>query len=562
MNKHWVDKLLTKQSLIAFAKAFGLHVILTAGLTYIISIFLFYIGVKINPLTLPISFAIASYILFFSSSKKRKKHLNIAYLLFTIFLYLVMMTISFKFYDISWDGQEYHQETIFTITDKGWNPIKNYDPPTDTFPGLVTWVKHYPKASEILSSSIYVITQRIESAKAFNLLFILSSFCLSLFFLTKELKINLTQSLLLSFITAFNPVSVYQSLTFYLDGEISSLIICGFILLIMLARTDKKIYLYSFILIITLLINFKSTGIIFSVFLCIEYLLLLLMNKHPLKGVIKKALPLLLAGICAICIFGLNPYVYNTIHFKNPAYPLAGENSIDIMTPNRPPGYDKLNKIERILVSYFMLNVDPNTNRIIPRLPLSNIDLALVQYSDPRIGGFGPFFMEISLLSGISILYFLVQKKYNKTIKYKCFFYCCTIFLLALILPESWWARYIPLIYVIPVIIIIPYIIKSKHLPFIIELLVFFLFINNLYTGAIYTFSTTKYSRQIDQAIEKLRNENSKVYVYKYGEFHNNVQRLKENGIQYEIIEDKNIWESLGEARMIFYTTPFEIKYY
>ncbi len=560
--KQQINKFFTKQKLIAFAKVFGLHVILTAGLTYIISIFLFYIGIKISPLTLPTSFVITSYILLFSSSKKRKNHLNFVYLLFTIFLYLLMIIISSKFYDISWDGQEYHQETIFAITDKQWNPIRNYNPPADTFPYLSTWVKHYPKASEILSSSIYIITQRIESAKAFNLLFILSSFCLSLFFLTKELKIHLTKSLLLSFIIAFNPVSIYQSLTFYLDGEISSLIICGFILLIMLAKTDKKIYLYSFILLITLLINFKSTGIIFSIFLCVEYLLLLIIDKHPLKKIAKKTILLLLAGICAICIFGLNPYVYNTIHFKNPVYPLVGENSIDIMTPNRPQGYENLNKIERMFVSNFMLTIDPNTNEITKRLPLSFTysNLIPMLYGDTRIGGFGPFFMEISLLAGISILYLLTLKNVDKAVKYKLLFYCCTIFFFVLIFPESWWARYVPLLYIIPVIITIPYFMKIKYLPFIVELLTFFLIINNLYISFVYFDNQIKFTKQINQTLKELERNNEKIYVYKYGEFHNNIQKLKENNLKYEIVEDKERWDSLEEEKRLFPVGSFIVK--
>lgn len=242
--------------------------------------------------------------------------------------------------------------------------------------------------------------------------------------------------------------------------------------------------------------------------------------------------------------------------------PLVGENSIDIMTPNRPQGYENLNKIERMFVSNFMLTIDPNTNEITKRLPLSFTysNLIPMLYGDTRIGGFGPFFMEISLLAGISILHLLTLKNVDKAVKYKLLFYCCTIFFLVLILPESWWARYVPLLYIIPVIITIPYFMKLKYLPFIVELLTFFLIINNLYIAVIYFDNQIKFTKQINQTLEELKNNNEKVYVYKYGEFHNNVQKLKENNIEYEIIEDKERWDSLGEEKRLFLANSIIVK--
>ncbi|HOV34896.1 MAG TPA: hypothetical protein PLS56_02805 [Candidatus Dojkabacteria bacterium] len=560
---NFVRKFLNREDFLSFAKLFGLHVIITAGLIYIISILQFYLGVEMNFVPLTVGFLIASYLVFFLPSSKKKNQHCIIYFVFTLLLYLLAIWVSFCFYDISWDGQEYHQETIFAIVDDHWNPIRNFNPPNGTFPNLYVWVKHYPKASEILSSSIYTITGRIESAKAFNLLFIASSFCLSLYFLSKELKLNFRRSLLFSFLVAFNPVSVYQSLTFYLDGEISSLIICGFILIVMLVKSNKRIYLYTLMLLITLLVNFKTTGIIFSVFLCLEYILLLFVNKYSFREVFKRSVPLLLTGICAICVFGFNPYVYNTIHFKNPAYPLVGEDSADIMSYNRPEGYEKLNKGERMFVSYFLFGIDSDTGKIKVRLPFSfnYEDVLSIRDSDPRIGGFGPFFMEICILSGMSLLYLLRQKKFSKTGKCKLFLYCFSICLLIFVMPESWWARYVPLAYLVPIIIGVFFVVKNKHVPFVVELLIFLLFLNNLYVGMIYSVNPIRYTREINGAIQELKNRNEKVYVYRYGEFHNNVQRLKENGIEYEVVEYEERWNSLGEGRMVFYNAPFEIKY-
>ena len=77
----------------------------------------------------------------------------------------------------------------------------------------------------------------------------------------------------------------------------------------------------------------------------------------------------------------------------------------------------------------------------------------------------------------------------------------------------------------------------------------------------IYFVNPIRYTRKINEAIEELKNRNEKVYVYRYGEFHNNVRRLKENGIEYEVVEYEEKWDSLGEGKRIFYNAPFEIKF-
>lgn len=560
---NFVMKFFSRENFLDFAKLFGLHVVITAGLIYVISILQFYFGIEMNFVPLMGGFVIASYLVFFLSSRKKKNQHCIPYFVFTLLLYFLAIWVSFSFYDISWDGQEYHQEIVFAISDEHWNPVRDFSPPPDTFPGFFMWVKHYPKGSEILSSSIYVITGRIESAKAFNLLFLVSSFCLSLFFLSKELKLGFLRSLIFSFLIAFNPVSVYQSLTFYIDGEISSLIISGFVLLAMLALRNRKEYLFAFVLLIILLVNFKVTGVVFAVFLCVEYVLLLFLKKNQWRDVFKRCILLLVAGVFGICVFGFNPYVYNTIHFKNPAYPLAGDGSVDIMSYNRPEGYEKLNGVERVLVSYFMLGVNPDSGKIGLRLPFSfDYDsLTAIRYSDPRIGGFGPFFMEICVLGGISLLYFLVSGRYGVSEKRKVLVFCCTVCLLCFVMPESWWARYVPFVYLVPICIGLFFFKRKGHIPFVVELLVFLLFLNNLYVGMIYLVNPVRYTREINEAIEELKSSNEKVYVYRYGIFHNNIQRLKENGIEYEVVEYEEKWNSLGEGKKIFYNAPFEVKF-
>ena len=45
--------------------------------------------------------------------------------------------------------------------------------------------------------------------------------------------------------------------------------------------------------------------------------------------------------LIAVLLVGSNTYVKNLIDYKNPFYPLMGENKVDIMTSMQPPSFNK-----------------------------------------------------------------------------------------------------------------------------------------------------------------------------------------------------------------------------
>ena len=122
---NFVMKFFSRENFLDFAKLFGLHVVITAGLIYVISILQFYFGIEMNFVPLMGGFVIASYLVFFLPSRKKKNQHCIPYFVFTLLLYFLAIWVSFSFYDISWDGQEYHQEIVFAISDEHWNPVRD-----------------------------------------------------------------------------------------------------------------------------------------------------------------------------------------------------------------------------------------------------------------------------------------------------------------------------------------------------------------------------------------------------------------------------------------------------
>ncbi|BAY47545.1 hypothetical protein SAMD00079811_51630 [Scytonema sp. HK-05] len=78
---------------------------------------------------------------------------------------LISIWISSAFYDLSWDGQVYHQKAVYHLANN-WNPFK-------AKVGDI-WVDHYAKGPWIYAASIYKLIGQIEVGKTFNIAFICS----------------------------------------------------------------------------------------------------------------------------------------------------------------------------------------------------------------------------------------------------------------------------------------------------------------------------------------------------------------------------------------------------
>jgi hypothetical protein len=86
------------------------------------------------------------------------------------------------------------------------------------------WLNHYSKGVWFYQSVIFKATQNIEAAKLFHIWLMMAAFSITFSFLLRFQGLPLWLAFLISLLAAFNPVSIYQSLSFYLDGQLMSLI--------------------------------------------------------------------------------------------------------------------------------------------------------------------------------------------------------------------------------------------------------------------------------------------------------------------------------------------------
>lgn len=566
-----------KNSLITFIKKsvpdanaivlIPIQILISAILILLLSNLSFLLNIGMNSFVFPIGIILSFFITYFlgkryfskdnSSFKKSFFILSCT----TLVAVIISILVAASFYDVSCDGQEYHQETIFAMTDDNWNPIKEPTPPQSTYPGLDKWVQHYAKGSETISASIYSLTNKIETGKAFNLLLILTSLVLAYVVMNRNFKISKLNSTLIAIAIAFNPVTISQSLSYYIDGEISSLIIITLLLGILLLKERSWLFLLPFLGGIALLITFKFTAVLYAIIICIAILIFLFIKKVNFKSILKIALSMLATGIISVAFLGANPYIFNTLNFGHPFYPLAGKNSINFMSENTPEEYKQLNKIEKIAAASFML--DTSKGDVLPRIPfqLDYWDFKLLKYTDIRVEGFGPFFMEITAIALVVCLLILFDK--NISLRRKVNFILTSIIILisVYVIPESWWARYVPQLYLLTIIPVVMIFSSTKSKQFFAQLLLFFLLLNSVYIGGIYLKGSFTHTKLINDKLQEVAQETKNIYVYRNIGFHNNARRLKENNINYTAVETPEEWNQLNHSGWIFPESTFEIGY-
>jgi hypothetical protein len=409
----------------------------------------FGVGIVLSPFHFWLSVASTVGFVFISTKiyyKQNTWKYFIGILSSTALLLYCFMHLSGMFYDISYDGQVYHQEAVIQLVNH-WNPVHQYLMKEQSQSAML--LNHYAKGPWLYEAVLYTVTGQIEQSKAFNFLVIAASYLLAYSAMESSGRFNTKQSIFFSLLLALNPVSIYQALSFYIDGQLSSLLLCLLALSYTMAAKYDRLVLWGFSMSISLLVNVKFTGIVYAV-ACIGLLggwLWLLKKRQACWDLGKTAIIGLFMGICVI---GYNPYITNSLFYGHPFYPLygAGAKSMDIMTSNSPKGFLEKNAIEKLYAANFSMS----TNQFDVEEPKIKIPFSVtaqelrpfVYGADIRIGGFGPWFGGMAVIGGvIMLLLFILPRKdalYGVGL-------VASIMISALINPEAWWARYVPQIW-------------------------------------------------------------------------------------------------------------------
>ncbi len=444
----------------------GLLLFLFPVTLFIIATVWLMIGFDINAVLFPLSVFIAAVIFYLLlNSEGYKKQTVWGILVFVGGLCTILFTISGHFFDFSFDGQWYHQDAIIFFKN-GWNPF--YDSPIldEIVSGKnANYINCYPKAPWTISACVYATSGAIEYAKFYQLVLLFASFFLSLHYLLRWFPLSILSAFLLSFVVAFSPVVVGQTLSFYVDGQLAVFtlltlyFICDWV-----ANLEKKVPLLLLGLCLIYLANIKFTGLIYSmIFLFFAFTWVFWKDRGR---ALKMLLRLSVVMTLAIFVFGFPTYGTNILHKGHPFYPIMGKNNEgkEIASSQYPLNFFGKNRFEKFYLASFALPnyTAPKTHPSIPKvLFTSNVVKASLPYyrnhQPVEMSAMGP--LEAELLILLAPLFLLSFLFYRKVWVYILFFGLATS---CIIQPEFWNYRYAPQLLFIYLLVIIP-VLLSKY---------------------------------------------------------------------------------------------------
>jgi hypothetical protein len=473
----------------------------------------------------------------------------------------ISVNVANKFYDLSYDGQGYHQDTIIFLS-QGWNPVYEKLTPEST-PNLPRWkwLNSYPKASEELGTIIYKATGKIEQAKGLNFMFSFMAFGFVLSFLWRIQSFNKIISLFIAILLIWNPVHVTQLFSFYLDGQLYLTLLSLISVLGMIYITHKNYLLLPLVALLTVAWNLKLTGVLYSTFFVGAFLVLSWYSEKILLF-FKKIQAYCIMLILAVVVIGFNPFITNLLQFHDPFYLPTEQNYL--VSVNIPENYLEKNSIERFILSIFsksdnIKGVGTNAELKVPfTYSVNEVDTFI--HPDNNEGGFGPLFGAVFLVSIFTIISISFSKEYSRKQKMVFYFLLITIFISSILIPPSSYARYIPQFWIFPVVACL-YAISDRNMlsKFFGVMLLVLMVTNNLLITQKYFDYNYQTSRQLSGDLNQLRvmSEKSPLEV-SFGVFRQNKVRFTEAGIDFKE-NDTLPCEESHQKRVLIHEVPESI---
>ena len=495
---------------------------------------LFLVNISITKWHLPIEFGITILIfggIYFLHAKKKNESIKkvIIQIIASICIGALVFTIAVfcvgKIYDVTADGNTYHKLGVGSMKN-GWNPLyeSSKDFTQEDGNALTVsenninylWADHYAMGTETIGANIYAFTNNIESGKAFTLVMMFIGLGIVLEYLAIQRdwiskKFGIIKALAISILLVVNPITVVQMETYYVDATLS--ISLFLIITELIAINTKKDDLFENYLILAMAIgmcsNAKFTGLGYAgVFCAAFYIYGVIKNRKDKKYIVRNTIFYIITVIITVCVLGGTSYLKNIIKNGHPFYPLYGEGHVDNMVNQEiPKSLAEKPNIVQFFISIFSKgeNVSPAYSDVLNepdlKVPFTIAEGEIENYSIPdiRVGGFGPlysgiFIITIGIIVAICIDY-IRNKKYNSLIIYGIVIGVSAILLIAL--DGSYWARYIPYVYLISIMNLAYLLEKNGKVSNIIGIIfALIMFVNSgliLYTSAKSYIGNSKY---------------------------------------------------------------------
>jgi hypothetical protein len=485
-----------------------------------------------------------------------------------VIISIVIMAVSFAFsvfyFDLSWDGQWYHQQAIYEM-ESGWNPF--IEPMKDYFASIL----HFPKGSWYFATSIYSTFGDFEAGKCLNLIVVIS---VGIFAYVTLLEFGFSEikAFMLAILLPLNPVVWSEVTTYLVDGFVILYLTIYIISFFAWLRKPDLITFSIGAMSAVCLINVKFTGLVFLCFFTLDGFIFLLIWKS--EFIVKYIGAHIAIFMLAILIFGYNPYITNTVERGNPLYPimgsakypshfeLSGDANEDWETPQNMKG-------KPILVRYFYaLNGRPGNAPygeqdavLIWPLTSKPSDWTAYHFHETRVSGFGPYFNVILVLSMILFIWTMI---WDKTSRWAMSILWATIIISLSISKHFWWPRFAPQMWMLPIIPVIFTLWNpiSKPRVMLSWFLIFLLIVN----GSIVLFMHMKWETEasicLRNQLAELQQKNKPIEVAFEAFGKSGEEKLKKWGIDFTSIpKDTLVKKPYNELKSVVEKYPMPILY-
>jgi len=349
--------------------------------------------------------------------------------------------------DNGWDAQMYHLPSVLRLL-SGWKPMVAA---TD-----LMLSNHYPSGTWTTLAGFDAIFG-FESGRAIGPILMLAAGG-AVWKTFGSVGTAAAPCAVITVMLVANPVALSQIFTAYADGtlyELTLILICS--LIIMLEDRGLAAALLAGAAMI-LVCNTKVTGLFFAALAVATWGVLLLFRYGPswtmMRDRHRQIVLLVTAGLLAVGFVGWRPYVVNILEHHRVVYPPPDELGYKPGAAHQVPLNLNAAGRGRKLAALFFARTDRYQGPVTFKVPGMVDWHELRMASDTRNGGFGPFFGAVTLVALAALAWASLRRTTPRLVyrhRLEVLLGLTAYGLLTTVLfPEPWWARFVPLAWVIP----------------------------------------------------------------------------------------------------------------
>jgi hypothetical protein len=470
---------------------------------------------------------------------------------FTAVLHCGAFLLARETFDKSYDGLAYQQEAVLRLA-AGLNPL--FEGAGQYGQGNELYVDHYPKASWIAGAAVLLGCGNLEAGKLFNFTLILSAGCATASALLRLTSLRVPVVAVVALLAALNPVAVYQSSTFCVDGLIASVLTVAIASLVNSAKTFRWSVLCPALLAISLLVNLKLTGLVYGVVL-LGWAVVAAWFRSGKMAAARLAIPALITGLVSVGLLGYSPYVRNLREKGNIFYPVRGATK-DVFDagPPQPANIADKDRFSRFLIANFSCSQTvrrPASTRLKFPFWIAREERYSWSYYCIEAGAFGPLYGGMLVLGTIGLCLLLASAETRQSGRLVLLI-SGGLLASMFIHSEAWWARYAPQAWLLPLLVATAGLrtpVRSRWWCVAWAILALAT-VNILFVGYHYARYEWDYTRSTRRSLAEMAHLDKPIRAY-VGPFRSLRRRFLEAGVEVHLVDNPAALEASSKRRLL-----------